>query len=174
LGKRCLTGNLRSLLWSAMLVRPSLVLLRFAIVFLVGLSLAACAKKRGEAIVVEKEHINAAEIKPSPSPGSSAANENRETKSPASEEPVIREMAPDEIDVDGIVMKKDVRGTSKDPRAGSEEKWLVKVEMVQVSRRFNIHTDRVHYDKVKVGERIKVKYSEGKYTSAVWSAEIED
>jgi hypothetical protein len=148
--------------------------LRFAVVFLLALSFAGCAKKRGEAIVVEKEHIDAAEIRPSPSPGSPAA-ENRETpKSPGGEERVIQEMGPNEIVVDGYAMKKDVRGTSKDPRAGSDEKWLVKVEMVQVSRRFNVHTDRAHYDKVKVGDRLKVKYSEGKYTSAVWSAEIED
>lgn len=157
-----------------MLVRPSQVP-RFAVVFLLALSCAACAKKHGEAIVVEKEHIDAAEIKPSSSPEGSAANGKQETpNSPASEEPVIQEMAPGEIAVDSYVMKKDVRGTSKDPRAGSDEKWLVKVEMVKVSRRFNIHTDRAHYDKAKVGDRIKVKYSEGKYTSAVWSAEIED
>jgi hypothetical protein len=157
-----------------MLVRPSLVP-RFAVVFFLALSCAACAKKQGKAIVVEKEHIDSAEIKPSASPEGSAANGKQETlNSPAGEEPVIQEMAPDEIAVDSYVMKKDVRGTSKDPRAGSDEKWLVKVEMVQVSRRFNIHTDRAHYDKAKVGDRIKVKYSEGKYSSAIWSAEIED
>jgi hypothetical protein len=153
-----------------MLVRTGLVSLRFAFVFFLALSFAACAKTRGEAIVVEKEHIDAAKIKPSPSPGSSPVKGS----SPVSEEPVIQEMAPDEIDVDGIVMKKDVRGTSKDPRAGSEEEWLVKVEMVQVSRAFNIQTDRAHYDKVKVGDRIKVRYSGGKYTGAVWDSEIED
>ena len=129
-----------------------------------ALSIAGCAKKRGDAIVVGKEHIDVAEAKPSPSPGPSAV----------SEEPVIREMAPDELDVDGIVMKKDVRGTSKDPRAGTEEKWLVKVEMVEVSRAFNIYTDRAHYEKVKVGDRVKVRYSEGKYTGTVWGSEIED
>ena len=78
------------------------------------------------------------------------------------------------FEVDGIVMKKEVRGTSKDPRAGSEEKWLVKVEMVEVGRRFNIYTDRAHYDKVKAGDRVKVRYSEGKYTGTVWGSEIED
>jgi hypothetical protein len=132
--------------------------------FFLALSLAGCWKKRGEAVVVAKEHIDVAEIKPSPSPGSS----------PINEEPVIREMAADEIEVDGVVMKKEVRGTSKDPRARSEEKWLLKVEMVEGSQRFNINTDRAHYDKVKVGDRIKVRYSEGKYTGTVWGSEIED
>jgi hypothetical protein len=143
-----------------MLLRSGLVPLGLAIVFF----LAGCAKKRGEAIVVAKEHIDVAEIKPSPSPGAS----------PVNEEPVIREMASDEIDVDGVVMKKNVRGTSKDPRAGSEEKWLLRVEMVEVSRSFNIYTDRARYDKLKVGDRIKVRYSEGKYTGTVWGSEIED
>jgi len=147
-----------------MRVRSSLVPLRCTIVFWLTLSLTGCAKKHGEAVVVEKEHIDVAEIKPSPSPGAS----------PVGEVPVIRKMAPDEIDVEGIAMKKGVRGTSKDPRAGTEEKWLVKVEMVRVSRAFNIHTDRAHYDKVKVGDRIKVSYSEGKYTGTVWGSEIED
>lgn len=143
---------------------PSLVLIRAPIAFFLALSFAGCAKKHGEAVVIEKEHIDVAEIKSSPSP----------TVSLAREEAAIREMAPDEIDVDGMVMKKDVRGTSKDPRAEREEKWLVKVEMVQVSRRFNVHTDRAHYDKVKVGDRIKVSYSEGKYNGTVLGSEIED
>jgi len=145
-------------------VRPSLVPLRPAIVVCLALSIASCAKKRSEAVVVGKEHIDVAEAKPSPLPGAS----------PVNEEPVIREMAPDEIDVDGIVMKKEVRGTSMDPRAGTEETWLVKVEMVQVSRAVNIRTDRAHYEKVKAGDRIKVRYSEGKYTGTVWGSEIED
>ena len=147
-----------------MLLRSGFAPLRLGVAFFVALSLAGCWKKRGEAIVVAKEHIDVAEIKPSPSPGSS----------PVNKEPEYREMTPDEIDVDGIVMKKEVRGTSKDPRAGSEEKWLVKVEMVEVSRRFSIYTDRAHYDKVKVGDRIKVRYSEGKYTGTIWGSEIED
>jgi hypothetical protein len=147
-----------------MFVRAALVSFRFALAISLALSLASCAKKRGEAIVVAKEHIDVAEIRPSPSPGAS----------PVNEEPVYREMDPDQIEVDGIVMKKDVRGTSKDPRAGSEEKWLLKVEMVAVGRSFNIYTDRAHYDKVKVGDRIKVRYSEGKYTGTVWGSEIED
>jgi hypothetical protein len=71
-------------------------------------------------------------------------------------------------------MKKEVRGTSKDPRAGSEEKWLLKAGMVGVGPSFNIYTDRAHYDKLKVGDRIKVRYSEGKYTGTVWGSEIED
>lgn len=132
---------------------------------LLALGLTSCFKKTGVAIVVAKEHIPARPPNPTPSPGV--------LPSPA-EEPGIREMAPDEIAVDDIVMKKEVRGTSKDPRAMIDEQWLVKVEMVEVSRRFNVHTDRAHYDKVKVGDRIKVRYDEGKYTGTVWGSEIVD
>lgn len=159
-----MTGNRVLLLCSFMFARAALVSFRFALASSLALSLASCAKKRGEAIVTAKEHIDVAEIKPSPLPSAS----------PVNEEPVYREMAVDEINVGGIVMKKEVRGTSKDPRAGSEEKWLLKVELVGAGRSFNIYTDRSHYDKVKVGDRIKVRYSEGKYTGTVWGSEIED
>jgi len=33
-------------------------------------------------------------------------------------------MADDEIDVDGYVMKPELRGTSRDPRALHHEQWL--------------------------------------------------
>ena len=66
-----MTRNRRSLLCCAMLLRSGLVPLRLAVAVFVALSLAGCWKKRGEAIVVAKEHIDVAEIKPSPSPGAS-------------------------------------------------------------------------------------------------------
>ena len=50
----------------------------------------------------------------------------------------------------------------------------VTVEMVNVSRRFVVHTDRAHYDKLKKGDRVKVKYSEGNYTGTVWGADFVD
>jgi hypothetical protein len=37
-------------------------------------------------------------------------------------EPLQTELAPDEIVVDSYVMKKNVRGTGKDPRVSSQEK----------------------------------------------------
>ena len=153
-----------------MVVRAPFVSIRVAAVIFAAFHLAGCAKKRGEAIVVEKEHIDVAETTPTPAPGTTPES----TASSSTDEPVTREMAPDEIDVDGYVMKKEVRGTSKDPRAGSDEKWLVKVRLIDGGRWINVHTDRVHYEKVKPGDRIKVRYKEGNYTGTVWSAEIED
>jgi hypothetical protein len=55
----------------------------------------------------------------------------------------------------------------------SDEQWLVSVQMIEGGRRFNVHTDRSHFDKVKVGDRINVSYRQGKYTGTVWAAEID-
>ena len=138
---------------------------RIALAVLAALSLAACAKKSGEAIVVSKEHIDAREANPSATPAS---------EPPAREESTLREMAPDEIDVEGFVMKKEVRGTSKDPRASTEEQWRVTVEMLSASQTLIVRTDRARYDKLKKSDRVKVRYSQGNYTGTVWGADIVD
>jgi hypothetical protein len=138
---------------------------RIALAVLAALSITACAKKGGEAIVVSKEHIDAREENSSPAASS---------EDPAKEEVSYREMAPDEIDVEGFVMKKEVRGTGKDPRAATEEQWRVTVEMVDVSRTFVVRTDRARYEKLKKGDRVRVRYSEGKYTGTIWGAELAD
>lgn len=126
-------------------------------------SLGGCTKKRGQAVVLEKEHIAAKEVSAKPEAETSA--------SPT--EPVIREMRDDEIDADGIVMKKDVRGTSRDPRAISEEQWIVKVQTISDLRRFKIQADKSRWEKIKVGDRLNVSYRVGNYTGTVWGAEIE-
>lgn len=144
------------------LVNPMLV--RLALAGFLAFSFTGCSKKSGQAIVVSKEHIDAREANLSPAPA----------ESPAKEEAGYREMAPDEIDVDGIVMKKGVRGTSKDPRATTDEQWRVTVEMVEVSRRFVVHTDRAHYERLKKDDRVRVNYKEGNYTGTVWAAEFAD
>jgi len=58
---------------------------RTVLTFFFALSLAGCARKSGEAIVVEKEHIDkkAAEVSPSATPG---------PESSPQQEPVTREM----------------------------------------------------------------------------------
>ena len=134
------------------------------LVFLLALSLIACSKNRSAATVVGKEHIDVAEAKPSSSPQAT----------PPETETTSAEMKPDETEVDGYVMKKDVRGTSKDPRASKEEQWRITVQIEDIGLRKLIQSDRVHYDKLKVGDRIKVAYYKGKYTGTVWAAEIED
>jgi len=143
-------------------------------VLVASVSVAGCDKKHGPAVVLEKEYIAAKEAAATPAPG--------ESVSPSSPTPGLdgvvtyeeaREMAEDEIDVDGYVMKKDARGTSRDPRAMTDEQWIVRVQMVADLQRIKVQTDKARYDKVKVGDRIKVSYRKGKYTGTVWASEID-
>ena len=135
-----------------------------------------CWKKSGGAIVEEKEHIDAAPT-PTPEPAGTVAAQPAATpqESPAREEYVEKELAPDEIVVDTYVMKKDARGTSKDPRAyPGLEQWRIKVRMIEGGRGFTVRAEKAQFERLKVGDRVKVRYREGKYTGAVWSAEIVD
>jgi hypothetical protein len=144
---------------------------------------AGCWKKSGEAIVLEKEHIDAGEIPPTPTPGPAVTGAAEVAvqpvatpqESPAQEEYVEKELAPDEIVVDTYVMKKDVRGTSKDPRAyPGLEQWRITVRMIEGGRGLTVRAGKAQFERLKVGDRVKVRYREGKYTGAVWSAEIVD
>ena len=163
-------------------VRLSLMLLRIALALVAVAGISSCTKNLGEAVVLEKEHIDAAEPSPTPPPTPvTTLNENPARPEPVksaeaspSEEPVQTELAPDEIAVDSYVMKKNARGTGKDPRASTHEQWLIKVEAVQDGKRFTIHADRAHFLKYKVGDRVRVRYKVGNYTGTVWGATIED
>lgn len=136
---------------------------------------SGCDKKKSEATVTAKEHIDVAEVKPSPTPKSPTEQaKEKPSDSVVAEEPQHREMAADEIDVDGFVMKKELRGTSKDPRAKSEEQWRVTVEITNARQSCMILTERARYDKLKIGDRIKVRYRQGQFTGKVWFADIED
>lgn len=143
-----------------------------AAVLLSAMGLGGCTKKHGEAIVLEKEHIDAAE--PTPTPSATPVKAVAAAEESPAPEYVKRELAADEIVVDSYVMKKEVRGTGKDPRAYVDEQWLVKVALAKGGREFTVRTDRAHYNKVKVGDRIKVTYHQGKWTRTVWSARMED
>jgi hypothetical protein len=48
----------------------------------------------------------------------------------------------DEITVDSYVMRPEVRGTNRDPRALNAEQWLVKVRMIDSGRTFNVRRIR--------------------------------
>lgn len=147
---------------------------RIALAVLAAVSIAACSKKSGEAVVLEKEHIDAADPYPSVTPSPTVAD--RATPTPTATEPEYaeRELAADEIVVDTFVMKKNVRGTRKDPRATTIEQWRVRVRMVEGGRQFVVLTERARYEKLKPGDRIKVRYKEGNYTGTVWDSEIVD
>jgi hypothetical protein len=125
--------------------------------------LTGCDKKSGEAVVLAKEHIDAAVPTPE--------TPNADTRSSPDEQ--LRPMADDEIAVDGYVMKAEARGTSRDPRALKHEQWVVKVRMVDDARTFQVPADKAKWEKLRENDRVKVRYRTGKYTGTVWAAEIE-
>ena len=141
-------------------------MLRIVLGLLLIVSFAGCERRNGEAIVLTKEHIAAA-------PPTAAKQGAEHGSSPASGEQQIREIKHNEVTVDGYVMKPEVRGTSRDPRALKEEQWRVKVRMISDRRTFNVQADQSQFDKLKEGDQVQVRYHVGKYTGTVWGAELE-
>ena len=125
--------------------------------------MTGCEKNSGEAVVLSKEHIDAALPNAETPKAQSDPGPNVE----------IRPMADDEIAVDGYVMKPEVQGTSRDPRALQHERWLVKVRMLDNGRTFQVPAARAKWEKLRENDRVKVRYRTGKYTGTVWAAEIE-
>jgi hypothetical protein len=122
-----------------------------------------CDKNSGEAVVLAKEHIDAA----------LPTRETPTSESTPNPEERLRPMADEEIAVDGYVMKPEARGTSRDPRALKHEQWIVKVRMVDDGRTFQVPADQAKWEKLRENDRVKVRYRTGKYTGTVWAAEIE-
>jgi hypothetical protein len=139
---------------------------RIVVGLLVIVGFAGCERRNGEAIVLTKEHIAAAR----PTVERPAAEH---VSSPASGEEQIRDIKDNEVTVDGYVMKPEVRGTSRDPRALKDEQWRVKVRMISDGRTFSVQADQSEFDKLKKGDRIQVRYHVGKYTGTLWGAELE-
>jgi hypothetical protein len=136
------------------------------VLLLAAFGVGGCEKKSGEAVVLSKEHIAAA------IPDASESKPAVDSTETAKSEEQPRPMRDDEIAVDQYVMTRDVRGTSRDPRALKEEQWIVKVRMISDRRTFNVASDQPHFDKLKEGDRVHVTYRVGKYTGTVWAAEI--
>ena len=143
------------------MLRKSVPLPILATFLIIGVT--GCEKNTGQAVVLAKEHIDAA-LPTAETPNSQSARSSDEQ---------IRPMADDEITVDGYVMKPELRGTSRDPRASKEEQWLVKVRMLDNGRTFQVPADQAKWKKLRENDRIRVKYRTGKYTGTVWAAEIE-
>src|SRR6516165_7021574 len=123
---------------------------------------AGCEKNSGEAVVLAKEHIDAA----------LPSAETPKAQSEPSPNAEIRPMADDEIAVDGYVMKPEAR-TSRDPHALQHEQWIVKVRMLDNGRTFQVPDDQAKWEKLRENDRVKVRYRTRKYTGTVWAAEIE-
>ena len=133
------------------------------VVALLLIGFSGCEKNSGEAVVLAKEHIDAALL--------TAETPNAESAPSPDEQ--LRPMADDEIAVDGYVMKPEARGTSRDPRALKHEQWIVKVRMLDNGRTFQVPADQAKWEKLRENDRVKVRYRTGKYTGTVWAAEIE-
>jgi len=127
------------------------------------IAVTGCEKKSGEAVVLAKEHIDAA----------LPTGETPNAQSAPSPDEQPRPIADDEITVDGYAMKPEARGTSRDPRALKHEQWVVKVRMLDDGRTFQVPADQAKWEKLREDDRIKVRYRTGRYTGTVWSAEIE-
>ena len=140
-------------------------------------TLAGCERRHSEAVVLEKEHIAIQVPTPTPTFSNSVPiteqNPSPDVAKPETEaESEPQELAPDEIAVDGVVMKAALRGTDRDPRASAHEQWLVKVRTTD-NRRFNVQAERARYEKLRPGDQVRVTYRVGKYTGTVWSADLE-
>jgi hypothetical protein len=137
---------------------PRWVVAAFLILVVTG-----CEKNSGEAVVLAKEHIDA----------SLPTAETPHAQSAGTPDEQLRPMADDEIAVDGYVMKPEVRGTSRDPRALKHEQWIVKVRMLDNGRTIQVQADQAKWEKLRENDRVKVSYRTGTYTGTVWAAEIE-
>ena len=124
------------------------------VLVLMAFGLIGCEKHIGDAVIISKEYIAAA-ASPAESPTPNGKVEN-------------------EITVDSYAMPAEDRGTSRDPRAMQHEQWLVKVQVIDNGRTFNVPADRSRFEKVKPDDRVRVRYYVGKYTGTVWGAELVD
>jgi hypothetical protein len=140
---------------------PAMKCQRCVWILVFALAFVGCEKKSGEGIVLDKEHIPAAEISDNSAPSPAA--------SPGENEHAL---AADEITIDQYVMKRSARGTSRDPRATDREQWMVKVRLTSNERQFTVRVDQSQWQKLKAGDRVTVTYRQGKYTGTIWSAEI--
>jgi hypothetical protein len=143
-------------------MRKPIVSSSVGVLFLM-ISLVGCEKNSGGAVVLAKEHIDAA----------LPTAETPNAQSGPSPDEQLRAMRDDEIAVDGYVMKPEARGTSRDPRALNHEQWIVKVRMLDNGRTFQVPADQAKWEKLRANDRVKVRYRTGKYTGTVWAAEIE-
>lgn len=146
-------------------------------------ALAGCQKHHTDAIVLEKEYLPIRASTPTPTPGPETSENQQpggeaDTLADAGEpgtekEPQIREMAPDEIDVNGVVMKAAVRGTEHDPRALTHEQWIVRVRTSDRGLDLKVYADQAEYERMHIGDRVKIVYRVGKYTGTVWGVDFE-
>ena len=65
-----------------------------------------------------------------------------------------------------------VAGTEYKEREMDHEQWLVTVEMEDRQTK-DAPVEKEQYDALKVGDRVRAKYSQGNYTHTIWAIDIE-
>ena len=137
------------------------------------LACAGCWKKSGLAVVTAKDYVPAREISETPneSPSDSPVEEEARLAEPV---PSPSEESANTDDDEGEEKAiNDIIGPPLDPRATDHEQWIVSVRMIESGRQIDVRTDQSQWEKLKINDRVHVRYREGKYTHTVWSAEID-
>jgi hypothetical protein len=133
---------------------------RWCVLPIVGLvavlSFTGCWKKSGDAVVLGKDYVPARAVE--------TPNESSPSPSPAP-------AGGDETAAADIAVY-EATGPEVDPRATTEEQWIVRVEMVDDLRKIDVRVDQPQWNTLKEGDRVRVAYRQGKYTGTVWYAEI--
>ena len=63
-------------------------------------------------------------------------------------------------------------GVVQDERQVSHERWLIEVTM-ENGRRASVDVEKRQWDALKVGNRVRMRFSEGEYSHTIWSADLE-
>jgi hypothetical protein len=145
-----------------------LVRLRFSkrhppLLFVAGLavilSFAGCEKKSGEAVILGKEFVPALKIAEAPKEQTAVTQKERF--------PSLGKTTGE--DDKAITQDQEI----PNPRAAQHDQWIVDVQMISDRRQIGVRVEPPQFQKLKVGDRVKVTYRQGKYTGTVWDAEID-
>jgi len=60
----------------------------------------------------------------------------------------------------------------QDEKQLSTEQWKVLVEMRADLRKVNVSVEPAQWEKLKPGDKVNVRYSQGRYTGTIWSSEL--
>ena len=72
-----------------------------------------------------------------------------------------------------VISKKHTEGSpATGDQAAQPDRWMVQVEMISDLRKVNVEVERPRWEAVKIGDRLKVSYSQGKYTGTIWGSEL--
>ncbi|MGI9087461.1 MAG: hypothetical protein ACR2HH_06955 [Chthoniobacterales bacterium] len=152
-------------------VRPALQ----AGLFILLLASAGCWKKSGDGIVIAKDYVPALPISTSPTPNESSLGAETPSPIPVPDEETAEAESTEPVpgEMDSPIPGEALAETHTDARAVDHEQWIATVRMVADGRLVDVRLTQERWDKLKTGDRVQVKYREGKYTGTVWSSEID-